>query len=275
VSTRTDPQADVTVRREGAVLTITLDRPRRKNALTGEMIDIITGAVRAASLDDDTRVVVLRTAADDFCSGIDLVQSNEPRAADAPRARPRTGHLQRRLGSSAHEMILTLAAAQVPIVAGVRGWAAGVGNMLALSADVTIAAPSAKFWVPFVTKGFTPDSGNTWLLPRLVGLARAKEMVLQGKPVDGERAASWGLVSRCVAETDLDAAVEETAAEFAAGATVSVGLARALLHQNLATTLPEALQNEAIHEELAVRSDDFKEGMKAFAQKRPPEYTGW
>jgi 2-(1,2-epoxy-1,2-dihydrophenyl)acetyl-CoA isomerase len=239
------------------------------------MIDIITGAVRAASLDDDTRVVVLRTAADDFCSGIDLVQSNEPRAADAPRARPRTGHLQRRLGSSAHEMILTLAAAQVPIVAGVRGWAAGVGNMLALSADVTIAAPSAKFWVPFVTKGFTPDSGNTWLLPRLVGLARAKEMVLQGKPVDGERAASWGLVSRCVAETDLDAAVEETAAEFAAGATVSVGLARALLHQNLAATLPEALQNEAIHEELAVRSDDFKEGMKAFAQKRPPEYTGW
>jgi 2-(1,2-epoxy-1,2-dihydrophenyl)acetyl-CoA isomerase len=275
VSTRTDPQADVTVRREGAVLTITIDRPRRKNALTGEMIDIITGAVRAASLDDDTRVVVLRTAADDFCSGIDLVQSNEPRAADAPRARPRTGHLQRRLGSSAHEMILTLAAAQVPIVAGVRGWAAGVGNMLALSADVTIAAPSAKFWVPFVTKGFTPDSGNTWLLPRLVGLARAKEMVLQGKPVDGERAASWGLVSRCVAETDLDAAVEETAAEFAAGATVSVGLARALLHQNLAATLPEALQNEAIHEELAVRSDDFKEGMKAFAQKRPPEYTGW
>lgn len=265
----------MTVGRDGAVMTIVLDRPRRKNALTDGMIRTITDAVRQASADDDTRVVVLRTAAEDFCSGIDLVQSNRPRTADTPRGRPRTGHLQRRLGASAHEMILALASAHVPIVAGVRGWAAGVGNMLALSADVTIATPSANFWVPFVTKGFTPDSGNTWLIPRLVGLARAKEMVLRGRPIDGERAAAWGLVSRCVDEDELDAAVDETAAEFAGGASVSIGLARALLHQNLSATLPEALANEAIHEELAVRSDDFKEGMKAFAEKRPPEYTGW
>jgi 2-(1,2-epoxy-1,2-dihydrophenyl)acetyl-CoA isomerase len=269
----TDP--DIIVGREGGVTTIVLDRANRKNALTAAMIRTISATVRQASADDVTRVVVIRSNGVDFCSGIDLAESNRPKAGDSTNSRPRAGHLQRRLGDNAHEMILTMAGAQVPIVAAVRGWAAGVGNMLALSADVTIATPSARFWVPFVTKGFTPDSGNTWLLPRLVGLARAKEMVLRGTPIDGQRAAEWGLVNRCVPEGELDAAVSEVAGGFASAATVSVGLARVLLHQNLSIDLPAALRNEAIHEELAVRSDDFKEGMRAFAQKRPPEYTGW
>jgi 2-(1,2-epoxy-1,2-dihydrophenyl)acetyl-CoA isomerase len=172
-------------------------------------------------------------------------------------------------------MIEALDRVQLPVVAGVRGWAAGIGNMLALSADVVIAAPSAKFWVPFVLKGFTPDSGNTWLLPRLVGLARAKEMVLRGMPVSGEKAAAWGLVSECVGEEELDAAVMAVADELASAATVSVGLAKILLHRNLEVTLAAALQNEAVYEELAVRSDDFKEGMRSFSERRPPKYTGW
>jgi 2-(1,2-epoxy-1,2-dihydrophenyl)acetyl-CoA isomerase len=261
--------------RDGAITTIILDRPDRKNALTTSMIRVISETIRQASTDDVTRVVVIRSTGDDFCSGIDLVESNRPQQDEATKAKPRAGHLQRRLADNAHDMILTMAAAQVPIVAAVRGWAAGVGNMLALSADVTIATPSAKFWVPFVTKGFTPDSGNTWLLPRLVGLARAKEMALRGTPIDGQRAADWGLVSRCVSEAELDAAISDVAGGFASAATVSVGLARLLLHQNLSIDLPAALHNEAIHEELAVRSDDFKEGMRAFSQKRPPDYTGW
>lgn len=254
-------------------MSITLNRPRRKNALTAAMVATIAEAVDRASNDDVTRVIVIGSAGDDFCSGMDLSQSNAP--AGAEQGRPRTGHLQRRLGAGAHDMILTLDAAQVPIVSAVRGWAAGIGNMLALSADIVVADSTARFWVPFVTKGFTPDSGNTWLLPRLVGLARAKEMILRGKPVDGQRAAQWGLISQCVEPGEFDAAVAEVVNDFAAGATVSLGLARSLLHQNLSLTLPAALQNEAIHEELAVRSDDFKEGMRAFAQKRPPEYTGW
>jgi 2-(1,2-epoxy-1,2-dihydrophenyl)acetyl-CoA isomerase len=266
--------ADVIIDRSGPIMTVVLDRPRRKNALTVDMIAAITGAVREASLDDVTRVLVIRSSCEDFCSGIDLVESNAPADPDAAPTKPRIGHLQRRLGAGAHDMILTLSSAQVPVVSAVRGWAVGVGNMLALSADVTIATPSARFWVPFVTKGFTPDSGSTWLLPRLVGLARAKEMVLRGRPVDGEQAAEWGLVSSCVPDDELDSATAAVANEFASSATVAVGLARQLLHQNLSATLPTALQNEAIHEELAVRSDDFKEGMRAFAQKRPPEYTG-
>jgi 2-(1,2-epoxy-1,2-dihydrophenyl)acetyl-CoA isomerase len=266
---------DVLVEHDRGITTVTLDRPGRKNAITGDMIRTIIDTVRSASTDDVTRVLVFRSGIDDFCSGIDLVESNAPKAPNAETAKPRTGHLERRLGAGAHQMILTLADAQLPIVAAVNGWAVGIGMMLALSADVTIATPSAKFWVPMVTKGFTPDSGSSWLLPRLVGLARAKEMLLRGKPVDGERAAEWGLVSRCVPADELDAAVAEVAEEMAAAATVSVGLARVLLHHNLSTTLEAAIHSEAMYAELSVRSDDFKEGMRAFREKRPVEYTGW
>jgi 2-(1,2-epoxy-1,2-dihydrophenyl)acetyl-CoA isomerase len=164
--------------------------------------------------------------------------------------------------------------AQIPIVAAVRGWAAGFGNAFALSADFVIASPSAKFWVPFVTKGFTPDSGNSWLLPRLVGLARAKEMVMRGRPIDGETAADWGLISRCVEDSELDATTDALAKELAEAATTSVGFAKLLLHRNLDISLFSALQIEGVTEEVAVRSEDFKEGMRAFGEKRPPTYSG-
>ena len=256
----------------GAVLTLTLNRPDRKNALSMAMVTSIADEVERASGDDDTRVVVIRAEGPDFCSGIDLSESVRP---EGQRARPRTGHLQRGFQTGAHRMIEVLDAAQVPIVSAVRGWAAGIGMMLALSADVVLADTTARFWVPFVTRGFTPDSGSTWLLPRLVGLARANEMVLRGKPVPGETAAAWGLISSCVAEADLDGAVQEVVDEFATAATVAVGLARTLLRRNLDVSLQAALQNEGVYEELAVRSDDFKEGMRAFAERRPPEYRGW
>jgi 2-(1,2-epoxy-1,2-dihydrophenyl)acetyl-CoA isomerase len=273
-----EQDADLLLAHDGPVLRITLNRPRRKNALAFPMIKAIAEAVEGAGQDDTTRVIVLRATGDNFCTGVDLVESNSPRRPGADpgaRTKPRTGHLQRSFIYGAHRMIRAFDAVQVPVVAGVRGWAAGIGNMLALSADVVIATPSAKFWVPFVTKGFTPDSGSTYLLPRLVGLARAKEMILRGKPVDGQRAAQWGLVSECVAEDELNRAVEAVVEEFAAAATVSVGLAKTLLHRNLECDLAGALQNEGIYEELAVRSDDFKEGMRAFTGKRDPRYTGW
>ena len=274
-----DPKgAGLIVDREGPVLTLTLDRPERKNALSGEMVQGIADAVDAAGSDDEARVIVLRTSGDDFCSGIDLVESNRKdrgTESGSGRSKPRTGHLQRGFQHGAHRMIESLDAVQLPVVAVVRGWAAGVGNALALSADVVLATPDAKFWVPFVSKGFTPDSGNTWLIPRLVGIRRAKEMVLRGKPISGELAAEWGLITECVPEGDLDAAVAEVVEELASAATVAYGLARTLLHQNIELPLHAALQNEAIYEELAVRSDDFKEGMRAFAQKRTPDYTGW
>ena len=171
-------------------------------------------------------------------------------------------------------MIRTLFEAEVPIVTGVQGYAAGIGNALALSGDHIVAARSARFWVPFVAKGFTPDSGTTFLLPRLIGVARAKEMILRGKVVDGERALEWGLVNEVVDDDALDDATEAVVQEFAHAATVSVGLAKQLLYRNLTGDLNGALEQEALAEELAVRSDDFKEGMRAFAERRDPDYQG-
>jgi 2-(1,2-epoxy-1,2-dihydrophenyl)acetyl-CoA isomerase len=261
-----------------AALVITLDRPERKNALTAQMIDGIISALNAADADDSTRIVVLRANGADFCSGIDLVQSSDgigPDGGDIKTSRPRTGHLQRSFQHGAHKMILALDSVQVPIVSVVRGWAVGIGNALALSADVVLASTTAQFWVPFVGKGFTPDSANTWLLPRLVGLRRAKEMVLRAQPISGELAAEWGLITRCVDDGQLEVTLGQVVAELESAATVAYGLARTLLHRNLDASLTAALQNEAIYEELAVRSDDFKEGLRAFHDKRHPDFTGW
>lgn len=120
-------------------------------------------------------MIVLGHTGNDFCTGFDLAESNAPVATNdgGPPPRPRAGHLQRRISSGAHRLIIAVHEVQLPVVVGVRGWAAGIGNALALSADHVVAGRSAKFWVPFAGKGFTPDSSNSWL-PRLVGLARAK-----------------------------------------------------------------------------------------------------
>jgi 2-(1,2-epoxy-1,2-dihydrophenyl)acetyl-CoA isomerase len=267
------PEGDLLVTRDDGILRITLNRPDRRNALTAAMVDTMTETLESADLDDTTRVVVLRGAGADFCSGFDIGGPGGP-GGGGTRERPRTGHMQRGLHANAHRLVRTLAEVQLPVVAAVRGWAAGFGNALALSADVVVATPDARFWVPFVPRGFTPDSATTYLLPRLVGLPRAKQMVLRGKPVDGATAAEWGLISECVADDELDAATDALVAEFAAAATVSVGLAKLLLHQNLGVDIGAALQNEAMAEELALRSDDFKEGMRAFGERRPPNYTG-
>jgi 2-(1,2-epoxy-1,2-dihydrophenyl)acetyl-CoA isomerase len=256
---------------DGPIRRVTLNRPDKRNAMTIAMFDGLTRVVEDAVLRDETRVIVLRGAGEHFCSGVEL---GAPSAGDDQPAKPRTGHLQRTFRYSAHRMVHTLFEAEVPIVTGVRGWAAGIGNVIALSGDHVVAGRSAQFWVPFVTRGFTPDSGTTFLLPRLVGVARAKEMILRGKPVDGERAADWGLVNEVVDDDEVDAAVEEVAQEFAHAATLAVGLAKQLVYRNLGSDLAGALEQEALTEELAVRSDDFKEGMRAFAQRRDPDYQG-
>jgi len=261
---------------DGGVLRLTLQRPEKRNAMTSAMFDGISDAIDLAVADDAIRVVVIRGAGDHFCSGAQVGGAPGRGAGtdDEQAARPRTGHLQRTLHASPHRMVRTLFECEVPIVTGVQGFAAGIGNSLALAGDHVVATRSARFWVPFVTRGFTPDSGSTYLLPRLIGLARAKEMILRGKQVDGERAAQWGMVNEVVDDDALDDAVEAVVQEFASAATVSVGLAKQLMFRNLSGDLNGALEQEGLAEELAVRSDDFKEGMRAFGERRDPDYQG-
>jgi 2-(1,2-epoxy-1,2-dihydrophenyl)acetyl-CoA isomerase len=257
---------------DGPVRRITLDRADKRNAMTIAMFDAVSDAIVGAVADDAVRVVVIRGRGDHFCSGAEIGTGSSDRN-EAPD-KPRTGHLQRNLRASPHRMVRTLFEAEIPIVTGVQGYAAGIGNVLALAGDHVVAARSARFWVPFVARGFTPDSGTTFLLPRLIGVARAKEMILRGRKVDGALAAEWGLVSEVVDDNVLDDTVEAVVQEFARAPTVAVSLAKQLVFRGLTGDLNDALEREALTEELAVRSDDFKEGMRAFVQRRDPDYTG-
>ncbi len=254
------------------ILEIVLDRPARKNALDVAAIGRIVETLEAAAVDDSLRVIVMRGSGDDFCAGADWVATNRADRADG--ARPRTGSIQRRTPVNAHRLIALIMEVQLPVVCAVRGWAAGIGCQIALAADFTVAGESSRFWEPFVKRGFTPDSGATWLLPRLIGVARAKQLLMLGREVSASDAAEWGLIHRSVPDADLDGAVDELVTELASAATVAVGLTKRAIHRGLESSLAAAMEAEANALELSSRSPDFKEGLTAFQEKRSPRFDG-
>ncbi len=267
--TAVDNDSGIGIGRQQGVLTVTLERPQRRNALDDTMVAELIATVEAAGQDESVRVIVLRAQGDDFCSGFDIVARN---AATGPR--PRVGSIQRRLPAQAHRLVPLLLTVQTPVVCEVRGWAAGIGLHLALAADFTVVAADARLWEPFVERGFTPDSGGSWLLPRRIGEVRARQMLLLGRPVSGVEAEEWGMVHRAVDEADLSREVDELAALLGAAPTVSLGLTKLLLHRAASSDLESHLRDEAFALELSSRSEDFKEGLAAFAARRPPEFKG-
>ncbi|HUI49947.1 MAG TPA: enoyl-CoA hydratase-related protein [Acidimicrobiia bacterium] len=257
------------LRADDGVLTLRLNRPDKRNALDEVTMLALIGAVENASTDDAVRVIVLEGAGDHFCGGADIVARNT--GADP---RPRVGSIQRRVPTQAHRLIPLLCSVQVPVVCKVRGWAAGIGFQLALAADFTIAADDAKFWEPFMQRGFTPDSGATWLLPRRVGDVRARELLLLGRTLTGVEAADWGAIHAAVPEAGLDGAVAEIADRLSNGPTVALGLTKWLLHAGAGAQLQAHLGSEAFALELSSRTDDFREGLAAFRDKREPRFDG-
>ena len=265
-----DPIDGLSTRLEDGILRLTLDRPSKRNALDDAMVSALISHFDRASQDEAVRALLVDSNGDDFCTGFDVVTRN---AGDSD-ARPRVGSIQRRLPSQAHRLVPLMLTTQVPIVAAVRGWAVGLGLHLALAADFCIVSDVARFWEPFTARGFTPDSGGTWLLPRLIGMARAKELLLLGTELSGKDAAEWGLVHRAVDDAEVTSEAETLARRLAEGPTVALGLTKWLLHQGAGLDLEHQLSNEAFALELSSRSGDFREGMAALGEKREAEFEG-
>ncbi|MEM7140948.1 MAG: enoyl-CoA hydratase-related protein [Actinomycetota bacterium] len=265
-----DPIDGLRVERDGAVLRLTLDRPERRNALTDEIVVGLADVLDAAGSDDDVRVIHLSGEGDHFCSGFDL--SGRERPADD--AKPRTGSTQRHMRWRVNRLVPTMLEVQTPIVCEVRGWAIGLGMNLALASDFAVAADEATFMAPFTTSGFTPDSGASWLLPRLVGVARAKDVLMLGDRVSGADAAAWGMIHRAVPAGEVAAVSEELVQRLAASATVAVGLAKMLVNRAGTVDLARHLEDEGLAIELSSRSADFAEASRARREKRHTDFTG-
>ena len=251
----------------GPVLSLTLNRPDKANALRQQDCAALLEQIRAVDGGGEARAVLIRGKGRHFCAGADLVAAN----ADAPK--PPIGHLVRGLAAGAHGLISALWNCPVPTVSVVHGKAIGLGLHLAVVCDFVVAATDATFVEPFCKRGFSVDSGGSFLLPQLIGVRRARQMLLRGIPVDADTAVAWGLIDEVVAADSADRTGTALAMELAGGPTYSLGHTKALLN-DLPAGLDAALSREAQSVEATVRSADFKEGLRAFAQRRAPMFSG-
>ena len=248
----------------GSIATITLNRPERLNAMPPQMADEISDALDNLG---GARVLLITGAGRAFCSGADLQARGGTTAIGASGP---YGALTR----SYNPTMLKLSKLNVPIITAVNGPAAGVGCSLALCSDFAIAGKSAYFLQAFVNIGLVPDGGASWMLPRLIGKARATQMMLLGEKISGDQAANWGLIYKCVEDGELMGEAHALATRLAAGPTLALGIMR----QNLAAALDgdyaSALLREAEGQRIAGASADAMEGAMSFLQKRKPEFKG-
>jgi 2-(1,2-epoxy-1,2-dihydrophenyl)acetyl-CoA isomerase len=253
------------------VARITLDRPEAKNALSVQMRDDLVAAIRQARADAGVRALLITGTGDAFCAGMDLGASTVAQAgADGFDTRSTSEAL--RVGVQA--MIRELWELDKPTVAAVNGTAVGPGAHLALACDFVLVHERTRFLWSFAKWGLVVDAGGAYLLPRLVGLPRAKAMVLLGDGATGEGAVRDGLAYKCVPADELDGTAHELAARLAAGPTRSLGLSKRLLNRSFETDLPSSLDLEGAYQSLATTSSDLAEGMASFKEKRDPRFTG-
>ena len=254
------------------VMRVVLDRPDAKNALTAEMRDGLVAATRSARSDGDVRAVLITGVGDAFCAGMDLTASTVAQAGKAGFD-PRTTAEALRVG--VQTFIRELWELDKPTVAAVHGVAVGPGAHLALACDFVLVAPETKFIWSFHKWGLVVDAGGAYLLPRLVGLARAKAMVMLGESCSGADAVGLGLAYRCLPDrATLADEADALAVRLAAGPTRALGLSKRLLNTTFETDLPRSLELEGAYQSLATASADLVEGMDAFREKRDAEFEG-
>jgi enoyl-CoA hydratase/carnithine racemase len=247
--------------RDSGVLTLTLNRPRRKNAIDGELWDALRAQLTVARDDPEVRAIVLTGAGGDFCAGADLsggVSTTHP--LDRMRR--------------VNEVALLLHELPVPSVAKVDGVAVGAGWNLALGCDLVVATPAARFSQIFAKRGLSLDFGGSWLLPKLVGMQQAKRLALLAEMIDGAEAHRLGLVTWVVEPGEIDAFVADLGARLASAAPVAIAQSKALLHEGADATMREALASEARTQAINFATEDAPAAFAAFNEKREPEFTG-
>jgi 2-(1,2-epoxy-1,2-dihydrophenyl)acetyl-CoA isomerase len=262
------PPDGLVVEADGAVLRLRLDRPDRRNAITDDMVLALIETIEAAGSDESVRVIALTGTGEHFCSGFDLGTRG------GGGTKPRAGATQRQMRFHVNRLIPTMLETQTPIVTAATGYIIGLGLNLVLASDFAVVADDARLRAPFTGMGFTPDSGASWLIPRLVGVARAKEMLLLSREITGVEAADWGLVHRSSPPKSVAKVADALVNELAAAATVAVGLTKLLVQRSLTVDLERHLADEALAIELTSRSGDFQEYTRARKDRRDPNFEG-
>lgn len=252
------------VERRDGVVTLTLNRPDTLNAITGAMWGGLRDVFDEVAHNRDDRVLVVTGAGKGFCAGADLVGQDLPRGTGG-----RLEHM-RGVGRSA----AALRDIGKPTVAKVNGVAAGAGLNLALGCDLIIASDAARFSAIFVRRGLSMDYGGSWLLPRLIGVHRAKELALLAEVIDADEAARVGIVNRVVPAAELDAAVDAVVARLLRMAPIALAQTKRLLDQAFTVTFAEAVEAEAAAQVVNLGSADAREAVRAFMEKREPQFSG-
>ncbi len=254
--------ADLRLERDGAVATIVLDRPEALNALTVPLKEALIAAFADLAADREIRAVVLTGAGRAFCAGQDLRERLEP------GARP----LDEEIRARYNPLVRAMRTLPKPIVGAINGVAAGAGASLAFACDIRIAAEGASFLLAFGRVGLIPDSGATWLLPRLVGAAKAAELALTTEPLSAADAERFGLVAKVVPATELLPDAQALAARLAAGAPIALALTKEAIDRSWSATFDDHLETEAELQGRAGSTADHQEGIAAFLERRPPRF---
>ena len=249
-------------RSDDGILTLTLDRTRRKNAMNPTMFLELRQVFREVSADPDVRVVVLTGAGGEFCSGADLSEVGEVTIHQLP--------WMRQIG----ECCAALHALPQPVIAKVVGVAAGAGANLALGCDLVVASDDARFSEIFARRGLSIDFGGSWVLPRLIGLHKAKELAFFADLISAEQAQELGIVNRVVPRGEIDAFVADWAQRLAAGPPIALSSTKRLLNASFAMSVEQALEAEALAQTVNFFTADTTEAMAAFVEKREPTFRG-
>ncbi|GAA2222298.1 2-(1,2-epoxy-1,2-dihydrophenyl)acetyl-CoA isomerase PaaG [Streptomyces amakusaensis] len=253
----------------GGVLWITLNRPEVMNAVTWEQRERIVALLDGANADPAVRAVVITASGRGFCAGADLRGS-----AAGPPAQRGTGEVARTVRRGAQRLIAAVLECEKPVIAAVNGTAAGIGAHLALACDLVVAAEGARFIEVFVRRGLVPDGGGAYLLPRLIGPARAKELMFFGDALTAAEAERIGLVNRVVADGELERTAREWAERLARGPTRALALTKQLVNASLESDRATAFAAEAAAQEINMSTRDAREGVASFVERRSPSFEG-